>query len=158
MIKLLLILSLFISVFGTDTHFILPNNHSAMLHHLGTYFKKAHTIVIVSPAFNHSELKKKIEKSAQKGTNIILVINKMQGDPLSMIQYQNIELLVSPIKLHHSVIVVDERIVCSFHGTINQEDMSSSKQSVRCSDDKETNAKQHTLVQTLLHNGKPYLE
>ncbi len=158
MIKLLLILFSFISVFGADTPFILPNNHSALLYYLGTYFKNAQSIVIVSPAFNHTELKKKIEKSAQKGSQVTLIVANPKGDPLSMIQYQNIDLIVSPVQLHETTFLVDERMMCSFNGKIDEEEMSLSKRDVRCSDHKEVIAQHYVIVKTLRQKAKPYLE
>lgn len=146
------------SVFGNDTPFILPNNHSALLHHLGVHFKKAQSIIIVSPIFNHSDLKKKIEKSAQKGAQVTLLLNNPKGDPLSMVQYQNIELLLSPVQLHDTTVVVDERIMCHFEGTIDEEKMSSYKQNVRCTDHKKVIEKQSAIAQTLIAKGKPYLK
>lgn len=158
MIKLLLILALFRSLFGTDTHFFLPNNHSALIHHLNTYFKNAQNIVIISPAFNHTELKKKIEKSAQKSSKVTLIVANPKGNPLSMIQYQNIDLIVSSVPLNETIFVVDEKIMCSFKGKIDEEEMSSSKQHIRCTDHKEVIAKQYAIVKTLTQKGKPYLE
>ncbi|MBD3799502.1 hypothetical protein [Sulfuricurvum sp.] len=158
MIKLLLILSLFISIFAHDTPFILPNNHSALLHYFGVHFKKAQTIVIISPTFNHSDLKKKIEKSAQKGAQVTLLLNNPKGDPLSMVQYLNIELFISPVQLHGTTVVVDKRIMCHFAGKIDQEEMSSHKQNLHCTDHKEAIEKQNAIVQTLIAKGKPYLQ
>lgn len=158
MIKLLLTLLLFIPTFGADKVFYLPNNHSALLDALSSYFKNAQSIIIVSPEFNHAGLKKKIEKTAHKGSFITIIVNEPRGDPLSMIQYQNIDLILSPTQLYRSTILVDERIVCNFDGKIDQENMSTTGQTVRCSDQRDIIDKQHLILKTLLNKGKPYLE
>lgn len=158
MIKLLLILTLFIPIFGTEKLYHLPNNHSALLHHISSFFKNGQNIVILSPSFNHAELKKQLENRGKKGGHITLILNNADGYPLSMIQYQNIDLIVSPVQLHHSVILVDEKIVCAMDGKLDEEDMTSYPHIFRCSEKSDAINTQHRLAERLVKKGKMYLE
>lgn len=87
-----------------------------------------------------------------------LIVQDAHGDPLSLIQYKNIELYLSEVKLDQTVILVDDSLVCIGNVALSEELYSSQHSIVRCSDNpNKINSLQNTLY-PLIRHAKPYLE
>lgn len=158
MIKHLQIICLFSTILAADAIYRFPNNHSSFLHDIGSYIKHGENITILAPVFNHSKIKRKIELSAHKGTNVSLLLNNPQGDSLSMIQYNNIELKVVSIKIPYSVIMIDSKVVCMTKNNFDEETLNSSHALVHCTQDEQIINKQLKLIQFISQKSKAYLE
>lgn len=158
MIKLLGLLFSFIALYGGEILFHTPNQHSSFIYQLNTLFKNASHILIVTPSFNHSELQKGVLKAAKHGSHITLIVHDLKGGPLSMVQYTGVDLYTSASPLEQSAIIIDERLVCTLNGAIDQEDFSSKHSYIRCNDDPEIiQAVRHALF-PVLASSKLYLE
>lgn len=158
MIKLLGLLFSFIALYGGEILFHTPNHHSSFIYQLNTAFKNASRILIVTPSFNHPELQKGVIKAAKYGSRITLIVHNVKGGPLSMVQYEGVDLSTSVSSLEHSAIIIDERLACTINGAINQEDFASKHSYIRCNDDYAAiEAVRHSLL-PILNASRPYLE
>jgi len=158
MIKLLALLSLFIPVFAGERVFQLPDHHTLLIHELTAVCKKSSHIEIITPTFNHSALKKDFLIRAQKGSLISLVVNNPQGDPLSMVQYENINLYTYPYPLVQTVVMIDNSLVCTLDGAFEEENLGSEKHLMRCSDNQQKIAFIKQSMLPIFKRSKPYLK
>lgn len=160
MIKLLGLLFSFTILYSGETIYILPDQQSRFVHQLGQALKSSsEKIVVVSPSFNHSELKKRILQAAKHGTNVTMLLCSFQNDPLSMVQYEHVDLYrYTAHPFNQSIILVDNTLVCSLSGAINEEHLISTRSRIRCSDEpREIESLRHAL-KPLFEHSKPYLE
>ena len=158
MIKLLILLSLFIPLLAQERLYHTPDHHSRFTYDLNRLLKNSTQIGIISPSFNHSALKKGILQSAKRGSLVTLVVNNPKADPLSMVQYERINLNIYSHPLHQSVFLIDDSLVCTMDGEIDEETLSSQKYLIRCSDDKHTLQAMKRSFTAILNRSKPYLE
>lgn len=160
MIKLLGLLFTFTFLYSGETIYILPAQQSRFVHQLNQVFKNAsERIVILSPAFNHSELKKGILQAAKHGTDITMFIQNLQNDPLSMIQYEHINLYhYTPTPRDTSIILVDNTYVCTLSGTIDEARLKSAHTTIRCSDEPQKIELLNNSLNLHFTHSKPYLE
>lgn len=158
MIKLLVLLFIFVSISAHETVFKLPDNHSRFLHELNQRFKSSSQILIITPSLHHSKFSKNLISSIKKGGTVKLIVQDAHGDPLSLIQYKNVELYLSSRPLNQTVIMMDDSLVCTGDTALNDDLFSSQHSVIRCSD---TSNKIHLLqnaLYPLIRNAKPYLE
>jgi len=158
MIKYLLLLFIFVSVYAQETIFKLPDNHSRFLHQLDRSFKTASQILIVTPSLHHSDLSKKLLLAIKKGGMVTLAVQDTGGDPLSLIQYKNVELYLSSLPLSQTLILVDDSWVCTSDGAVNEELFRSAHSVIRCSDDQNKIRSIRNASYPLIQHSKPYLE
>lgn len=158
MIKLLTLLSLFIPLFSEERVFQLPAHHTLFTFELNRLCKKSTHIQIITPSFNHSALKKGILTGAQKGSHVTLVVNDPQGDPLSMVQYEGVNLYTYSHPLKQSIFLIDDSVVCTMDGVYDQEILSSQKHLIRCSENQNTIRAIQQSILPILKQSKPYLE
>ena len=153
-----MLLSLFIPLLSEERGYQFPDHHTLFNYELNRLCKKSTHIQIITPSFNHAVLKKGILKGATKGSKVTLVVNDPQGDPLSMIQYEGVNLYTYSNPLKQSIFMIDDILTCTLDGNINQESFESNKLLIRCSDDpNKIRAIKHAL-EPILRQAKSYLE
>lgn len=160
MIKLPGLLLPFALLYGEATVFLLPDEQSRFSNHLAHALKSSSdTLLIITPSFHHSELKKAILQGAKKGTRVTLIVQDIKGDPLSMVQYERTDLYTYTARsLEGSVLLIDNRIVCTLPGGIEEEKFSRDASLVRCSDDPSEAALYRSALLPLIKRSKKYLE
>ena len=158
MIKLLGFLFTFITVYAQETIFITPEHHNRFTHQLNNAFKNSSSILIVAPSFHHAELKKGILSVIKRGTIVKFIVHDPSDDPISLVQYKNIDLYLSTVPLSQSTILIDESFACTTDQPINEEIFSSKQTFIRCSDNQhQIKALRHSLY-PLLRSSRNYLE
>ncbi|WP_295051590.1 hypothetical protein, partial [Sulfuricurvum sp.] len=80
------------------------------------------------------------------------------GDPLSLIQYKNIDLYLSSQPIKQSIILIDESLVCSADEAIDEELFSSGRSSIRCSDNQQKIRAIRASLYPVIQHAKRYLE
>ena len=158
MIKLLVFLFIFVSIYAHETIYNLPDNHSRLQHELGRSFKAASQILILTPSLHHPKLSKKFLSTIKKGGVVKIIVQDTQGDPLSLIQYKNVELYLSTVKPDQTVILVDDSLVCTGDTPLDEELYSSEHSVVRCSDNESRIRSIRSALYPLMQRAKPYLE
>jgi hypothetical protein len=158
MIKLLVLLFIFVSIYAHETIYNLPDNHSRLQHELDRSFKSASQILIITPSLHHPKLSKKFLSAVKKGGVVNLIVQDPGGDPLSLIQYKNVALYLSSVKLDQTVIIVDHSLVCTGDASLNEELYSSEHSVVRCSDSESKIRSVRSALYPLIRHAKPYLE
>jgi len=158
MIKHLVLLFIFVSVYAQETIFKLPDNHSRFLHQLDRSFKSVSQILIITPTLHHSDLRKKLLSAIKKGSVVKLIVQGTAGDPLSLIQYQNVELYLSSQKLHQTLILADDTLACTSDVAVSEELFSSTHSIIRCSDDPSKIRSIRNASSLLIQYARPYLE
>lgn len=160
MIKLLGLLFSFIFLYGDETIYILPDQQGRFVHQLSQAFKNSsQQILIASPRFNHTELKKGILQAAKHGNNVTMILCNLQNDPLSMVQYERINLYrYTAHPFDKSIIFIDNTLVCTLSGSIVKERLTSTRSHIRCSDERrDIESARHSLKALFVHS-KLYLE
>lgn len=158
MIKLIGFLFTFITVYAQETLFILPEHHSRFVHQLNRSFKNSSSILIVTPSFHHAELKKGILTAIKQGKKVKFIVQNPADDPISLVQYKNIDLYLSTILLNQSIILIDESLVCTTDQAINGEIFSSKHTFIRCSDNPHQIKALRNSLYPLLRSSRNYLE
>jgi len=159
MIKLLGLLFTFTLLYGGETIYILPDQHSYCVHELNQAIKNAsEEILVISPSFNHTELKKGILQAAKRGKKIIIIVKELHKDPLSMVQYDHVNLYRTSHAFDTSTLIIDNTLVCTFAGAIEEERLKSARLNIRCSDDLEKIELVRQSLKPLVTYSKPYLE
>lgn len=158
MIKLLRFLSIFTSLYSQESVFTFPDHHSRFIYEINHSFKNSASILIFTPSYHHLKLTKGILSAAKQGSTIKIITHDPYGEPLSLVQYQNIYLYLAPLPLHESVILVDNRLVCTSSESIDEDIFSSHRSLFRCSDNPvQIDAIRHS-IHPVLEQSKPYLE
>jgi hypothetical protein len=159
MIKFLGLLFTFTFIYSEETIYILPDHHSRFIHQLGKALKKSSgEIIIVSPSLNHSELKKEILQSAKRGNNIKMILSDLRNDPLSMVQYDHINLYHTSYTFNNTTLIIDNSLVCTFSGTIEEDRLKSTRSHIRCSDEPRDIELVRRSLKPLMKYSKPYLK
>ncbi len=160
MIKLLGILLPFALLFAQEKSFLLPDQQNLFVHFLAQELKSAsHRIVVLTPRFNHADLKKALLHGARKGSAVTLIVQDLKGDPLSLVQYERIDLLFyNARKLEGSTVIIDEHLACTLPLAIEQERFSNHASLVRCSDEHDAIISLHSALQPLIKRSIPYLK
>ncbi|MDD2950885.1 MAG: hypothetical protein PHU29_08870, partial [Sulfuricurvum sp.] len=89
---------------------------------------------------------------------ITLIVKELHKDPLSMVQYNHINLYHIPYPFNTSTIIIDDTLVCTFPGAIEEEGFSSIHSTIRCSDEPKKIEWIRRSLQPLISSAKPYLE
>ncbi|MEW5831585.1 MAG: hypothetical protein AB1763_01950 [Campylobacterota bacterium] len=157
MIKLLGFLFPFALLLGNETFFLLPDDQSRMLAFLSESLRKSDDPVLVAtPRLHLPELNKLLVKAARNGSRVTLLLSDPQGDPLNLIQYRGIELLLYRARpMEGSVLLIGKRSVCTFPIPLVSEAAESEAALVRCSE--EASEARKALI-PLLRRSRPYLE
>lgn len=158
MIKLLGLLFIFLPIYGKETFYHTPHNHTDFIHYINKTLKQANHVFILTSSYAHYDLQKGILNCAKNGGTITLIAHDISGSPLSMIQYQGVNLYTSQSPLKQSIIVIDDTLVCSLDGAINEEDFASQHLWIRCSDDQNKIKKTRQSLLSIMKYSKPYLE
>lgn len=158
MIKLLAILLTFMTLYGGEIVFNLPDHHTMFLHHLSQEIKNSSKIVVISSSFNHSKLKKEFLKRTKKGSTLMLIVHDPKGDPLSMVQYDKVNLYLSPSYLVTNIILIDRKAVCTFNVPLNEENFSSVRTLIRCNDTPDKIKTALDMASSILRHSQSYLE
>jgi predicted transcriptional regulator len=153
-----MILFIYKSLYGEQITYCLPDQHSRFLHELHQHFKTSSTITIISPSFHHSEFKKELQNVAKHGCTVSLILNNLRGDPLSMVQYQYLNLYHTSLPINQSTIFVDNTLVCTLSTPIDEERFMLEHTSVQCSNAQDViQSIRHTLKPVMLRS-EPYLK
>jgi hypothetical protein len=158
MIKLLGLLFIFGALYGEENIFQLPDQHSRFVHQLSRALKNSSDLLIITPAYQHSALKKGILDAAKRGTMVTLIVQDLQGDPLSMVQYERITLYTTRAPLLQTIILIDGTLACTSDGAIREDDFGSKRSLIRCSDDPETIRTLRHAQHSIMNHSKLYLE
>ncbi len=157
MIKFLWLLFMIIPLFGKDTLYQLPNQHTRFIHQLAKQFKQSERILILTPSFNHHLVEKEILKQVKRGTSLMLVVHTITPASRSIVQYEHIDLKISSRPFTHTLIIVDERYLCTIEGSLDEEIFSSKHMRVDCSDDYEQITTLRESIAPILKNSIFYL-
>jgi len=158
MIKLLILLSLFIPLLSQERLYLTPDHHSRFTYDLNHLLKKSTHITILTPSFSHSALQKAILQRAKRGSTVTFVVNDPQGDPLTMVQYERINLYIYSHPMHQSIFLLDDSLVCTLDGNVDEDNLSSQHHLIRCSDNRRTIQTINRSFIAILKHSKPYLE
>lgn len=158
MIKLLGFLFTFVSIYAQESVFNLPDHHSRFLSQLDHSLKVSSKILISTPSLHHSALKKELVSAIKRESTLKLMVQDPIGDPLSLIQYKNIELYLSALPKKQSIILIDESLVCSADVAIDEELFSSRHSVIRCSDNPQKIRAIRSELYHVMQHSKSYLE
>jgi hypothetical protein len=158
MIKLLLLLCTFSTVYPQEIHFTFPDHQSRFLHHISRSLKKSTAILIVTPTYRYNELNKKLLSSTKRGSHLHLLVQDPQGDPLSLVQYKGIDLYIAPVPILQTLLLIDNALVCTSTKTLDDEVLSENRATLVCSDDQKKIRLLREGYYPLLKNSKLYLE
>lgn len=160
MIKFLPFILLFSLVHGKNIDYLLPDQNGIMTHTLEGIFKHSRQeILIITPAMNHPSFKRTVLEGVKRGSALVLLVQSLKGDPLSMAQYERVDVrILEGRPLEGSIILVDNRFACTFSTAIDQESFSNHTALVRCSDDETALRSLRPLLQPLLKRSRAYLK
>ena len=158
MIKFLIPLFVFVALYSQEYPYIFPDHHTRFIHEISRSIKKSSSVVIISNQYHHSSLSKAIIASAKKGGSIKLILNDLKGEPLSLIQYRNIDLFLSTVALKQTVIIIDSALACSTNVPIDKDLFASRPVTMHCTDSSDEIRKLDRAMQPLIHASKNYLE
>lgn len=150
----------FALLFAQEKSFLLPDQQGLFVHFLAQELKStSHRIVLLTPRFSHSDLKKALLHGARKGSAVTLIVQDLKGDPLSLVQYERIDLFVyNARKLEGSTVIIDERLACALPLAIEQERFGNHAALVRCSDEPDAIISLHSALQPIIKRSTPYLK
>jgi len=160
MIKLLPLLLAFSLAFGENTDYLLPDNNSLFSHALKGALKHSRSgILIITPSFNHTLFKRAAIEGIKRGSSLILVVQKLKGDPLSLAQYARTDIrTLEGRSLEGSIILVDDKFACTIPESIDQEKLGDSAALIRCSNDEREITSLRKALAPLLARSKSYLK
>jgi hypothetical protein len=158
MIKLLGFLFAVTCIHGSEQLFHFPDHHSRSSHFLEEALKKSSSVLIITHSFSHTKLSKAIVSASHKGSHIRFILNDRSKEPIGLIQYQNIDLSLTPLPLSQSHFLIDNTLLCTTDIPINEEMFSSTHATMRCTRESK---KIQPLLQWITHiqnNSEPYLK
>jgi hypothetical protein len=160
MIKLLPFLLLFVHAYGQNSNYLLPDQNTLVTHTLEGILKHSHEeILIITPSFNHESLKRAALEGVKRGSHLTLIVQVLKGDPLALAQYERVDVrTLSGRVLDGSIILIDNKFMCTVPGAINSEKFSQNASLIRCSDDEIELNSLNTTLYPLIKRSKPYLE
>lgn len=160
MIKRILLLFAFSALYGGENLYLLPDQNNELVHRLQNALRGTSAkVVIITPSFRHALLKKALLQGAKHGNRITLVVQDPEHDPLSVVQYGNIHLYrYTSRPLAGSVIIIDDRLVCTLTADLVQEQLTQTAAFAQCSDGSaDIGAALHRAA-PLITRSRPYLE
>ncbi len=103
---------------------------------------------------NAPSLKNKLIKAISHGVNVTLITQDVSNDPIALVAYENVELLLYRGKsLKESTIIIDSDFVCIQKGGLGD-----SKTTFFCSDAPLLLQKTLKTIHPIHTHSKPYLE
>ncbi|MDD5717520.1 MAG: hypothetical protein PHW64_06920 [Sulfuricurvum sp.] len=88
----------------------------------------------------------------------MLIVHDPKGDPLSMVQYDKVNLYLSPSYLVTNIILIDRKAVCTFNVPLNEENFSSVRTLIRCNDTPDKIKTALDMASSILRHSQSYLE
>lgn len=158
MIKFLIPLFVFVPLYSQGYTYLFPDHHTRFIHEISRLIKKSSSVVIIGNQYHHPSLSKAIIASAKKESAIKLILNDPKGEPLSLIQYGNIDLFLSSIPLKQTVIIIDSTLACSTSVPIDEDLFSSRPVMLHCTDSSDEIRRLDQVMQPLIHASRKYLE
>lgn len=160
MIKLIALLFTFSAANAQSNLYVLPKDTSHFEHSLYSHLKNTREeIIILTPSLNYPSLKAKLIKSISKGVTLTLITHNAAHDPLALIAYRNVELLLYPEKsLNDTYIIMDTTFMCHHSGALDAEELSVTKEKIVCHEDTLTIEKIRKAITLLRSHSKRYLE
>jgi len=160
MIKLIALLFTFSVANAQSNLYVLPKDTSHFEHSLNSHLKNTREeIIILTPSLNYSSLKAKLIHSVSKGIKLTIITHTPAHDPLSLIAYENVELLLHSEKsLNDTYIIMDTAFMCHHIGALDAEQLSDTKEKIVCHDDTLAIGKIRKAIMLLRHHSKRYLE
>ena len=158
MIKFLIPLFVFVALYSQEYPYLFPDHHTRFIHEISRSIKKSSSVVIISNRYHHPSLSKAIIASAKKGGSIKLILNTPKGEPLSLIQYRNVDLFLSTVALKQTVIIIDSTLACSTNIPIDEDLFGSRSVTMHCSDSSDEIRRLDHAMQALIHASRNYLE
>lgn len=160
MIKLPVLLLPFALLYGGTSLFLLPDDQSRFAHQLGSALRHgSENVLVVTPVLHYPEIKKAILTGIKRGSRIILVTQKPEFDPLSLIQYDNTEFYTySARPMEGSVILVGERLVCTLPAALDGDELRQNASVARCSSSPSEIEAFRSVLLPLLKRSHPYLQ
>lgn len=160
MIKLIALLLTFSVANAQSNHYVLPKDTSHFEHSLNSHLKNTRKeIIILTPSLNYPSLKAKLIQSVSKGAKLTIITHTPAHDPLSLIAYENVELLLySDTSLNDTTIIMDTAFMCHHQGALDAEQLSDNNEKIVCNDDAMAIGKIRKAITLLRSHSKRYLE
>ncbi|MDP3465779.1 MAG: hypothetical protein Q8R86_08430 [Sulfuricurvum sp.] len=160
MIKLIALLLTFSVANAQSNFYVLPKDTSHFEHSLNSHLKNTREeIIILTPSLNYPSLKAKLIQSVSKGVNLTIITHNPAYDPLALIAYENVELLLHSEKsLNDTTIIMDTAFMCHHQGALDAEQLSDNNEKIVCHEDALAIAKIRKAIILLRSHSKRYLE
>ncbi|MGZ5208360.1 MAG: hypothetical protein ACXWB0_05005 [Sulfuricurvum sp.] len=160
MIKLIALLLTFSVANAQSNLYVLPKDTSHFEHSLNSHLKKTREeIIILTPSLNYPSLKAKLIQSVSKGVKLTIITHTPAHDPLSLIAYENVELLLyQGSSLNDTTIIMDTAFMCHHKGALNAKELSDTKEKIVCHEDTLAIAKIRKAITVLRSHSKCYLK
>lgn len=158
MIKHLGFLFIFTALYAHESTYLFPDHHARFVHEINQAIKNSSSILIVTPSYHHTNLSKGILSATKHASTLKLIVQDPHNDPLSLIQYRNIELFISRATLTQSTILVDDVLVCTVNSPIEEDRFSSKSAPMQCSDSPEKITAIRHALEPVIQSSKAYLE
>lgn len=160
MIKLIALLLTFSVANAQSNRYVLPKDTSHFEHSLNSHLKNTREeIIILTPSLNYPSLKAKLIHSVSKGTKLTIITHTPAHDPLALIAYENVELLLySDTSLNDTTIIMDTAFMCHHQGALDAEQLSDTNEKIVCHDNAPAIGKIRKAITLLRSHAKRYLE
>lgn len=160
MIKLIALLFTFSVANAQSNLYVLPKDTSNFEHSLNSHLKNTREeIIILTPSLNYPSLKAKLIQSVSKGVKLTLITRIPAHDPIALIAYKNVELLLHSEKsLNDTTIIMDTTFMCHHKGALDAEQLSDTKEKIVCHEDDLAIGKIRKAITLLRLDSKRYLE
>jgi len=158
MIKLLLLVCVFLSVYGKQVLFDFPRQNSAFHEYIHRMFRQNDQIMIITPSLNHSVLKKELLHHVKNGNSLILIVQSLKNDPLYLVQYKGIQLYQYQKRSLNGTIIMSASDVCYLTVPLDTDKLSRDKSIGWCSDEAEVLRQNHSLYTTIKKHSTLYLK
>lgn len=160
MIKLIAPLLAFTALLGGENFFLLPDHNSAFLYRLNNALRNSSDqVLIITPSFGHSPLKKALLQGAKNGSKITLISSQLTSSARALVQYNNVQLyhyISRP--LIGSLIIIDNKLVCTLTVPLVQEELENVTSFAQCSDTPHEIIAARDSILPMIKRAKPYLE
>ena len=137
MIKLLLSLFFLGTAYGAQNVYLFPDQKNDFMHRFAENLRRSEgPVLVLTPSLNAPEFKKSLLKKVRSGTPIELVVSCPDGDPVSIVQYAQVDLFVySARPMNGSVVVFDDRHACILALPLDEARMGDEASIGRCTED-----------------------
>jgi len=160
MIKLIALLFTFSVANAQSNLYVLPKDTSHFEYSLNSHLKNTREeIIILTPSLNYPSLKAKLIQSISKGVKLTLITHTPAHDPLALIAYENVELLLHSDKsLNDTTIIMDTAFMCHHTGALDAKQLSDTKEKIVCHEDALAIGKIRKAIILLQLHSTRYLE